>query len=179
MKLQPGLNIQESTEVEDILKANGVEMGIQDTVSLYNESPMYKGHDFASFRERTAWLRLTDDAGGVYEVLFDGRLRGGEYGEGELRNIYPDKWDDYARFTKGGISYETPYTTSDGFAIEHKAVVELPTRYNEKEKTKHALELANGLREALNVKLRALIPNYEVIELMDLPTTTERQDALR
>ena len=34
MRLRPGLNIQEGHEIASILKANGVKMGIQDTLSL-------------------------------------------------------------------------------------------------------------------------------------------------
>ncbi|MDB5177319.1 MAG: hypothetical protein JWN75_987 [Candidatus Saccharibacteria bacterium] len=175
MGLRPGLNIQKSNEVADILKANGVEMGIQDTVSLYNESALYKGHELASFSERTAWIHLTDEAGGTYEVLFDGRLRGGDYHEGELIDRY-EGWSDYANyFDRGGISY----LTDQGMELEHKAVVDLHASYYDKKKTKHALELANGLRAALDVKLRILIPDFEIIDLSELPSARDRPDVLR
>lgn len=176
MDLKPGLNIQESNEVADILKANGVEMGIQDTLSLFNKSGLYKGHDLATFSERTAWIRLTDEAGGVYEVLFDGSVRGGDYHEGELIDRY-EGWSDYAKyFDHGGISY----LTDQGTELEHQAVVDLHKGvYFDKEKTKHTLELANGLREAFDMKLRIFIPDFETIDMRDLPSTTERTDALR
>lgn len=174
MKLHPGLNIQESNEIADTLMKNGVWIGIQDTLSLYNKSAMLKGHELATFSERTAWIRLTDEVGGMYEVLLDGYLRGGDYIEGRLNNIYPDKYSDYASFNKGGISY----TTEVGTELEHKTVVDFASPLN-KEKREQVLELANGLRAALDAKLRILISDFETKDLRDLPSTKERKDALR
>lgn len=179
------LNFQESSEFADILKENGLELGIIDTLTLEDKNAAYiYKEEMASFDGRTAWIHLTDDAGGVYEVQFDSYINGGCYHEGKLLNR-DGGWSDYANyFSKGGISY----ITDQGTDLEIKSVEPLAPRSKEKglkkieeEKCalKHALQLANGLRDALDIKLNTIIPNFETIDMRDLPSSTNRSDALR